>query len=459
MSRVQQVKSRLQQVARAHKRFLRSVRRKSKLYGKRPLWTGSNTQGTVARPGPAYDGTLTHLAKHYRRLSDQDPGPRRMGAASKPGGPALYLMVPQIFSLAHYPAEGFRFLRDLFEQLYLAKVDELVLDYHHCVRVDADASACMDVLLLRFLEHYRRVRKCGQGRRIRTMRVVRMTNQEVLKLWHSTGTGQVIKGANARFPDMVSCPLSFCFKSPHRKGQKELTTTKLVKYLVACLERFDRRLNAQDRARFSNIIGEIVTNAEDHSSLPYNYSMGHFIETKQPDGKSGGRFQCVIFNFGKTIYERLKDPHDCKNKAIIPDMERLSRRYTEKRYFGVVDAPFEEETLWTLYALQDGVSSIEPGRGNGTMQFIQDFLNLRSREPNKRSVLTLLSGNTRIELDGTHPPKQKITSEGDAHTVITFNASGELEDKPDAKYVTFAPPYFPGTLLYADVYLTAEPLH
>ena len=433
MVKSQWIKQRLRIAARAKKRFLRSVRRKTKVYLKSSVGIKGQVGGTTVRSGPAYDSTLAHLARTYRRLSDQGPGPRRISVARGTGGPGLRLQVPVIFSLAHYPVVSFQFLRDLFEQLHKAVVDELVLDYQYCVRVDADASACMDVMLIRFVEHYKRVRRSGQGRRIRYVGVDNMRNVEVLKLWYSTGTGQVIKGAHRQFPDMVCCPLRLAFKSPHRKGQKELTTTELVKYLIACLERFDRRLTALDRARFSNIIGEIVTNAEDHSSLPYNYSMGHFHEVREPDGKLGGRFQCVIFNFGKTIYERLKDPNDCKNKEILVEMERLSQRYTEKRFFGIVNAPFEEETLWTLYALQDGVSSIESGRGNGTMQFIQDFLDLRTHEPNKRSVLTLLSGNTRIELDGTHPPQKKITSEGDAHTVITFNASGELEDKPDTK--------------------------
>ena len=454
--RIQSLRSRMRVAARGHRRFIRSVRRKTKTYLKRTV--GISHIANTYRPGPPYDVTLKYLSKCYKRLSKRGPGPFENTVCRQTGGLGLRLFLPPVFSLAHAPDESFQFLRDLFEHLHKAMIDELILDYRNCSRVDADASACMDVILRRFLEYYSRVRKCRHGKRIRNVGVDNMLNVQVLKSWFSTGTGQVVKGARAQFADMISCPLRICFKSPHRKGQKELTTTELVKYLIACLNKFDRQLNTEDRARFSNIIGEIVTNAEDHSSLPYNYSMGHYNEVREVDGQLSGRFQCVIFNFGKTIYERLKDPIDCKNKDILPDMERLSARYTEKRFFGMIDAPFEEETLWTLYALQDGVSSIEPGRGNGTMQFIQDFLDLRSRQPNKRSVLTLLSGNTRIELDGTHPPKEKITAAGDTHTVITFNNSGTLEERPDAKYVTFASPYFPGTLLYADVYLTAENL-
>ncbi|TGE26919.1 hypothetical protein [Hymenobacter metallicola] len=436
--------------ARGQKRFLNSVRRQDKVYQDTlPDPLKATRWARTKRNLPRYDSTLEHLLKHYRKLS---PGIVDKKLDGKP------LRVPMFFSLTHYPVESFAFLRKLFYALHKADDTHLVLDYGQCLRIDLDASVCMDVLLTRFIAHYKRTRKLGADlKRIRIIDAIMLHSREVRKFLQSTGSGQVIQGINATFPDIISCPLRTRYKSPHRKGTKEITTTELVQYLQACLARFDKKLNAKDRERFSDIIGEVLANAEDHSSLPYNYSIGHFNELNG-NGEHSGRFQCVILNFGKTIYERLKDPNDCKNKDILPEMQRLSKRYTEKSWFGVKDAPFEEETLWTLYALQDGVSSVAPHRGNGTIQFIRDFLDLRSKESNKRSVMTLISGHTRIQFDGTHHLQDKLNDKGDTHTVITFNKAGSLEEKPDEKFVTFASQYFPGTLLYADVYVTADHL-
>ncbi|RZK30726.1 MAG: hypothetical protein EOO61_18890, partial [Hymenobacter sp.] len=304
----------------------------------------------VHRKPPRYDTTLEHLVKHYKTLSPDTPD-----APAKTN--CLY--VPSTFSLTHAPKASFAFLRNLFHVLHQTTQPFLYISYKRCKQIDLDASVCMDVMLTRFLKHYRYLRRIRPDLKcVKTIQGID-ADTEVAKFLHCTGTGQVLQGLQAKFPDIISSPLRIAYKSPHRKGVKEVTTTALVKHLQLCLSRFDKKLHAKDRERFSDIIGEVIANAEDHSSLPYNYSVGHFNEIKE-EGEHFGRFQCVIFNFGKTIYERLKDPNDCKNKSILPEMERLSKRYTAKRWFGLKDAPFEEETLWTLYALQDGVSSVAP---------------------------------------------------------------------------------------------------
>lgn len=63
-------------------------------------------------------------------------------------------------------------------------------------------------------------------------------------------------------------------------------------------------------------------------------------------------------------------------------MKALSNRYTEKKFWSF--KTFDEETLWTLYSLQDGVTSISPQayshRGNGSLRFIESFFNLKNMD-------------------------------------------------------------------------------
>ena len=63
-----------------------------------------------------------------------------------------------------------------------------------------------------------------------------------------------------------------------------------------------------------------------------------------------GVFNLAILNFGNTIYETFKSP-DCKNKEVVLQMEELSEKFTKNSLFK--KSEFEEESLWTLYSLQD----------------------------------------------------------------------------------------------------------
>ena len=116
-------------------------------------------------------------------------------------------------------------------------------------------------------------------------------------------------------------------------------------------------------------------------------------------------------------------------------------------------AAFEEETLWTLYALQEGVTSKEKKRGNGSIQYIENFFKLRGNlEKDHISRMVIVSGNTRITFDGTYQivPSQK-EGETRKYKMITFNKSGEINEEPDKDFVTFVPHFFPGTMISARI--------
>ena len=117
---------------------------------------------------------------------------------------------------------------------------------------------------------------------------------------------------------------------------------------------------------------------------------------------------------------------------------------------------FEEETLWTLYSLQEGVTTVAPEkyrkRGNGSIQFIESFFNIKGEDEitDKISRLAILSGNASIVFDGKYKIHEK-TIEGEKFKYMTFNDSQNIEDKPDSKYVRFVEDYFPGTIISAKI--------
>ena len=209
----------------------------------------------------------------------------------------------------------------------------------------------------------------------------------------------------------------------------------------------------------STVIGEILINAEEHSTTKFRFSIGYFHKI-EIEGKQFGVFRLAILNFGKTIYEKFKDP-DCPNQLVVQKMKALSERYTKKKFF--FSKTFEEETLWTLYALQDGVTSVAPDRyirrGTGSITFIESFFNIKGKmkEVDEFSKMVILSGNTNITFDGTYNTTQGTVKEED-FKFMTFNPSGSLEDKPDSKYVKYVDNYFPGTIISAKILFNEDDL-
>ena len=73
-------------------------------------------------------------------------------------------------------------------------------------------------------------------------------------------------------------------------------------------------------------------------------------------------------------------------------------------------------------------------------------------DKDEESKLAIISGNTRIVFDGTYTivKKENVTKKGSCK-MITFNDSGDISEKPNKKFVTFAPNFFPGTLISARI--------
>lgn len=224
-----------------------------------------------------------------------------------------------------------------------------------------------------------------------------------------------------------------------------------------CLERVNKTLNSKALREMGYVVGETLINAEEHSSLNYRYMIGYFEECND-DSKHYGVFNLVIMNFGQSIYEKFKYPIDevKLNTECLSRMQELSDAFTKKRWFRT--AEFTEETLWTLYSLQQGVTSVpNQERGNGTIQFIESFFKLKgNKDVDDVSRMYILSGNSIIEFDGTYRLSDLKDDNGVPRGIISFNSSGSLLDKPDTRYVRSVNQYFPGTAIFIRILLNED---
>lgn len=359
--------------------------------------------------------------------------------------------VPHIFSLTENEVESNRFIKSLFYALYYDNFKNIIIDYKKCQRIDIDACVCMDIILREFQHYILKCRKKGYRIKIDKIVPLNFNSPSISKVLFSIGSFKVLKNFEVKFPDIIPFHLMVGDNESKSKGKdKEVEVTKMVDYIVECLDKMGHNLTWQAENHLSKVIGEILINAAEHSGSPCRYAIGYFQQT-QENHNHVGVFNLTILSFGRTIYENFKN-EDAKDLDVVKQMAELSKRYTDGNLFRLKS--FEEETLWTLYALQEGVTSVkDKKRGNGSIQFIENFFNLKGdMSHDNQSRLVVLSGNCKIIFDGKYQIKEKTHGEN-TFKLMTFNESGSLEDKPDEKYVTFADNFFPGTMIATKIYI------
>jgi hypothetical protein len=357
--------------------------------------------------------------------------------------------IPNPFSLTENYDESFLFLKRLFHTLYTESASIIKLDFIDCERMDVDASVCMDILLHEFISFFKKRKVNSFKCNVQKIIPVNYEKAAISKMLFSIGAYKTIKNLEISFPDIIPFPLIIGNNLSNGKT-REIEVTKMVDYIVKCLAKMNRALNWEAENDLSKVIGEILINAAEHSGRKNHYAIGYFQETKN-DSSHLGIFNLTIFAFGNTIYQTFKSPEK-SDLEIVKRMAELSNKYTARKLF--LPRQFEEETLWTLYALQEGVTSIrDKKRGNGSIHFIESFFRLKGdMERDNSSALTLISGNTRIIFDGTYNIVEKPRGkDGFVYKMMTFNDSGDIEDVPNKKFVNFAENFFPGTMISAKI--------
>ena len=372
------------------------------------------------------------------------------------------VVIPEVFSLTENSKETIDSIKRIVKALLIVNNTSVDFDYSKCKKIDLGAQALMDVILMEYRQFYFKCRKFNRfissGGFPNGFGGNNINDVNLKKLMFSVGSPANLGIKRNDYPDIVRyamCSRNMLTANDKNNlaAQKEIDTTEMIDYVIKCLSKMNRKLTPEKLNDLSIVIGEMLINAEEHSTLHHRFSMGYFQETKE-NNKHFGLFKLVILNFGNTIYERFKNNEDCPQNTI-DRMKELSKSYTKRQLFK--QREFEEDTLWTLYALQQGVTSVAgKRRGNGTIQFIKSFFNIKGNlDVDNISKMTIISGNTQIVFDGTYGITEKI--DGNKHyDMMTFNESGSIEDRPDSSFVKTSDLYFPGTIISANILLNED---
>jgi hypothetical protein len=239
-----------------------------------------------------------------------------------------------------------------------------------------------------------------------------------------------------------------------RSPERDIIGSELTRYVNDCLGDYGWALSATGRANLGGILGEVLANAEEHSGRPHWWISGYLRQR----GTTYGDCHITIFNFGKTLAESLQGlPADALLRRQI---EGTVSRHSKKHRF---QRGWTEEGLWTLYALQEGVSrkNVDPGiirnRGQGLPDLITFFQKLgQLKDRSTAPTMFILSGHTQILFTGEHEMQLKELEDGSVRRVIAFNKENDLNEPPAPDAVKNLNQYFPGVLVGMDFYFDKD---
>jgi len=361
--------------------------------------------------------------------------------------------MPENFSVTENPKESYATLQRIISALMLEHYDCLVLDYNSCHNVELGTQVLQDIILKDytvFQKWLSRKNKRLLPHFTSTFKAEHIYDESVSKMTFSVGSPVTLNIRERSYEDVEKSKLRIHDESTFAKLKRtseeetELEITSLGEYVVNSLLKVNRELTDEEIETLYDVIGEALVNADDHSTTKYRFSIGYF-EKKMIGGREVGLFKMAILNLGRTIYQKFHDA-DCPNKKHVERMKQLSDKYAQRSWWQ--PKRFDEETLWTLYALQDGVTSKKAKRGSGTISIIESFFKIKGNDDNdKVSNMMLVSGSACINFDGTYKIQKKEDENGEPMSVMTFNRSGSIEDKPDNTFVYSNDSFFPGTLL------------
>ena len=164
----------------------------------------------------------------------------------------------------------------------------------------------MDIILSDFIRYYDKCTKSGHPIKVKSIKPINYDHYDIKKILFSIGTFKILGIKEIQFENITTYPLCIGDKNiPDYSKIREVDITKMVDYIITCLQKMNRNLTAEAEDYLYKVIGEVMINAEEHSNTNKRYSIGYFEDTIKYE-KHVGIFNLSILNFGNTIYETFK---------------------------------------------------------------------------------------------------------------------------------------------------------
>lgn len=360
------------------------------------------------------------------------------------------IRIPEVFSIAEDPETVIRFLRRMYTIGKGRTTKEIKFEHADCKRLGLSASTIFDIIVLA-IDHYRDV----IGKPLDYSGDI-PKNKFVKDILLASGLPYHLKAEYAALADEEHMERFETVSGVYDRTANKADTiaTKLTEYFNRCLKTQNYELNDRGLSRLSNMLGEVVTNCEIHGGEESTwYTQGHY-QIQEDD--SYGEMQLLFLNIGSTIYEGMKNHSSEETKIKI--------RHIMGKQRNNIDKTWTEEMIYTLFALQEGVSRLRDekiegysARGSGTVNLIESFYDIGECDKGLKPQMSILSGSTQIIFTDKYKLEDVFFETDDVfqgHTkIIAFNEQNDIYQKADPDNVKKLNEYFPGTVISLKFYL------
>lgn len=367
--------------------------------------------------------------------------------------------VPEIFSMEKDYDATIRYIDLIRKSMNRNLGKKIVIDFTNCTDVDFSSLFFLKVIMDEYIDFYRKL----DNKLLTTItkpeiEIIHSTNQEVNLKLLANQLIPIAKASSAKFIPISSLNLIKGSKSQkhYTENRKGIAATQIRNYFNTGLIRRGFCLYDKSVSSLDGIISEILNNAEDHSPFNTWYAFANLFETNKVGSNTNivGELNLAFLNFGYSIYEGFEESK-IQNSVVYDQMDRMYD-YIHNKKDG---KDFTKENLFTLYALQEGISRLKfetESRGTGTMKFINSFLEIGDYEDKNNDYIPYLliySGNTILKCSNKYRPFLI-----DRVNYLSLNINKTLSEPPDNSHLGSLNFKFPGTLLLVKVYLNGNHL-
>lgn len=364
------------------------------------------------------------------------------------------LSVPQKLCFKTNFVECVNFLDEVVAT-YCCIKGNLILDFTNCREVSVSALVTLKTILEELELFSLKVAKSRFREKSKSIKLLPSKSDKVNRHLHSLNF--------AKFPvseeeqkEYLVLGLMRGKSRNYRENRKAVVSRKVTQFVENTAERFDVGFDERGQNYMEGMVGEILSNAEDHSLKKSEWFVdGVSFLHEEPDNEVI-EFNLVIINYGNSMYDGFELTKE-ENHIIYKKLDEL---YLRHKGLFTPTTRFERESLFVLYMLNEGISRLkflESSRGNGTMNFIKSFIELGkfcNENPAYRPELNIVSGHTVLTCTEEYAPFK----DGN-HYKLTLNTAQSLNVLPDSSVLKyFKGASFPGTILDCKIFLNKRDL-
>ena len=370
-----------------------------------------------------------------------------------------HIVMPDDYSFCSNYELAIETIRKIIAAIFHNKGKEIVFDFSNCTFVDQPALFVLQIIRLDFQEEFQKLdSRMRVLSSIITYKVVHSKVEKVNKLLFVTG---FVPQVDLKIEGLMPLTTIGYYKGNrsqkhYSENRKGVIGTRIVAYINQCLSAHGYTFNADGINYLDGLVSEILNNAEDHSAFNTYYATANLLGELKSNGTDSvvGEMNLSFMNFGDSFFEGFEETK-LKNTDVYNQMDTLYKQVTASKFRN----PFSKENLFTLYALQEGMSRLkfeEESRGTGTTKFINSFFAFGDYEDDERDyhpILVLLSGATQLICDNKYKPFER-----DGVFFVSLNSEKTLGKPPEKSNLKTLGYYFPGTVLTARIYLNQDHL-